>query len=217
MSVRHRPSCSSTRPASRSRWRHLRGQDVLVFFGYTHCPDVCPETVGRLGVAMAAFGEGVQAVFVTIDPERDTPAWLTTYSQALPPRFTALTGTASQIRSTADAWGVRYARVETDTPGAYSMTHTADVYLVDCERRAARPDPLRDRFGRHDRAAAAGRGGHARLGSDLACRVSLGSAGRGDQGALDARAPAGGGVLIGVGRRSQPGHPQPGRTGRSSR
>ena len=140
--VRPAPPIELTDPAGQPfSLASLRGQDVLVFFGYTHCPDVCPETVGRLGVAMAAFGESVQAVFVTIDPERDTPAWLATYSQALPPHFTALTGTANQIRSTADAWGVRYARVETDTPGAYSMTHTADVYLVDSngELRARMP------------------------------------------------------------------------------
>ncbi|MGZ6327772.1 MAG: SCO family protein [Candidatus Limnocylindrales bacterium] len=109
----------------------LRGDLVLVFFGYTHCPDVCPATVGTVGEAMRAYGQGVRAVFVTVDPERDTPAWLTEYSRYLPAGFTALTGTADQVRAAADAWGVRYARVETGTPGAYSMSHTADVYLVD--------------------------------------------------------------------------------------
>ena len=111
----------------------LRGQEVLVFFGYTHCPDVCPETVGRVGVAMDAYGPGVHAVFVTVDPERDTTAWLTQYSQALPPGFTALTGSANDIRATADAWGVKYARVDTGTAGDYSMSHTADVYLIDAD------------------------------------------------------------------------------------
>ena len=90
----------------------LRGQPTMVFFGYTHCPDVCPATIGTMGLAMAAFGPGVRAVFVTVDPERDTPTWLNEYVRYLPTGFVALTGTAGQIRTTADAWGVRYARVE---------------------------------------------------------------------------------------------------------
>ncbi len=56
------------------------GGFVLVFFGYTHCPDVCPATIGTVGAAMRAYGPGVRAVFVTIDPQRDTPAWLTEYA-----------------------------------------------------------------------------------------------------------------------------------------
>jgi protein SCO1/2 len=109
----------------------LRGEPAFVFFGYTHCPDVCPATIGTVGLAMDAFGPGVGAVFVSIDPERDTTAWLREYVRFLPVGFTALTGTADTIRSTADAWGVRYARVETGNPEAYSMSHTAEVYLVD--------------------------------------------------------------------------------------
>src|SRR5204862_5216823 len=73
----------------------------------------------------------VRAILVTVDPERDSQAWLKEYMGYLRPGFTALTGTAGQIRATADAWEVRYARVETGTPGVYSMSHTADVYLVD--------------------------------------------------------------------------------------
>jgi protein SCO1/2 len=109
----------------------LRGEPVFVFFGYTHCPDICPVTTGAVGMAMDAFGPGVRAVFVSVDPERDTPAWLREYVRYLPAGFTALTGTPDAIRSTADAWGVRYARVETGSADAYSMSHTADVYLVD--------------------------------------------------------------------------------------
>jgi protein SCO1/2 len=109
----------------------FRGEPTLVFFGYTHCPDVCPATIGTMGLAMDAFGRGVHATFVTVDPERDTPTWLKEYVRYLPTGFVALTGTADRIRAAADAWGVRYARVESATPGAYSMSHTADVYLVD--------------------------------------------------------------------------------------
>ncbi len=109
----------------------MRGGFVLVFFGYTHCPDVCPATIGTVGAAMRAYGPGVRAVFVTIDPQRDTPAWLTEYDAYLAAGFTTLTGTADEIRATADAWGVRYARVDTGDPTAYSMSHTADVFVVD--------------------------------------------------------------------------------------
>ena len=113
----------------------MRGGLVLVFFGYTHCPDVCPATIGTVHEAMAAYGPGVRALFVTIDPERDTPAWLKQYVAYMPPGFTPLTGSAQEIRATADTWGVRYARVETDIPGAYSMSHTADVFVVDAAGR----------------------------------------------------------------------------------
>jgi protein SCO1/2 len=113
----------------------MRGGLVLVFFGYTHCPDVCPATIGIVHEAMTAFGPGVRALFVTIDPERDTATWLKQYVAYMPPGFTALTGSAGEIRTTADAWGVRYARVETGVPGAYSMSHTADVFVVDAAGR----------------------------------------------------------------------------------
>jgi protein SCO1/2 len=110
-----------------------RGAPVLVFFGYTHCPDICPATTGAVGMAMDGYGPGVSAVFVTIDPERDTTTWLKEYVRFLPTGFVALTGTDGEIRAAAEAWDVRYARVETGVADAYSMAHTADVYLVDSE------------------------------------------------------------------------------------
>jgi protein SCO1/2 len=113
----------------------LRGGLVLVFFGYTHCPDVCPATIGIVHEAIAAYGPGVRALFVTIDPERDTTISLKQSAAYMPAGFTALTGTSDEIRSTADAWGVRYARVETGIAGAYSMSHTADVFVVDAAGR----------------------------------------------------------------------------------
>jgi protein SCO1/2 len=113
---------------------------VLVFFGYTHCPDVCPATIGEVGLAMGASPPGIRALFVSIDPERDTPAWLKEYVGYLRDGFTGLTGTANQVRVAAAAWGVKYARVDTGDPAAYSMSHTADVFLVDPDGR------LRARF-----------------------------------------------------------------------
>ncbi|MEO8273502.1 MAG: SCO family protein [Chloroflexota bacterium] len=109
----------------------MRGRGALVFFGYTHCPDVCPATVGIIGQVIDTIGSSVGAVFVTVDPERDTVAWLAEYLRYVPKGFVALTGTGEAIRTTADAWDAHYARVEGETPDAYSMTHTANVYLVD--------------------------------------------------------------------------------------
>lgn len=113
----------------------LRGGLVLVFFGYTNCPDVCPATTGIVGEAMADFGPGVRTLFVTVDPERDTPAWLREYVRYVPAGLTALTGSPARIRTTADAWGVRYAQVDSGVAGEYSMSHTADVFVVDAAGR----------------------------------------------------------------------------------
>ncbi|HEX5590813.1 MAG TPA: SCO family protein [Candidatus Limnocylindrales bacterium] len=109
----------------------LRGAPALVFFGYTHCPDVCPATMGTLAKVVEAHGPGLAVVFVSVDPERDTVEWLAEYARYLPDGYRTLTGTPAEIRAAADRWGVRYARVETGTPGEYSMSHTADVFLVD--------------------------------------------------------------------------------------
>ncbi|MEW5991115.1 MAG: SCO family protein [Chloroflexota bacterium] len=107
------------------------GGASLVFFGYTHCPDVCPTTIGTLTEVAARYGSGVRVVFVSVDPERDTVEWLADYVRYLPVGFSALTGSPAQVRAAADGWGVRYAKVETGTPGEYSMSHTAEVFLVD--------------------------------------------------------------------------------------
>ena len=109
----------------------LRGGPVLVFFGYTHCPDVCPATMGILGQVATAYGSNLHVVFVTVDPERDTVPWLKEYVRYLPSGFAALTGSATEIRAAADAWGVRYARVEGGDSAGYSMSHTAEVFVVD--------------------------------------------------------------------------------------
>jgi protein SCO1 len=102
----------------------------LVFFGYTHCPDVCPATLGTIAQAVEPFGDRVEASMVTVDPERDTVAFLADYGRYLPAAMHLLTGSADQIRAVADDWGVRYARVDR-VDGSYSMSHTADVFLVD--------------------------------------------------------------------------------------
>lgn len=113
----------------------LRGTPVFIYFGYTHCPDVCPATIGVLNQVIARAGRPVHAVFVTVDPERDTVAALREYLSYLPPVYVGLTGSASDIRRTADGYGVTYARVETGSASGYAMAHTAEIYLVDAAGR----------------------------------------------------------------------------------
>ncbi|MFN8631791.1 MAG: SCO family protein [Chloroflexota bacterium] len=112
----------------------LQGRPVLVFFGYTHCPDVCPATTGVINQALAKTGPGPRVVFVSIDPERDDVKAMAAYTKYLPKAYVGLTGSPSQIRATADAWGVQYAK-QTNETGAYAMAHTADVWLVDAQGR----------------------------------------------------------------------------------
>jgi protein SCO1/2 len=118
----------------------LGGRPVLVFFGYTHCPDVCPATVGIIDAALAKVGTGPRVVFVSIDPERDTVAAMKSYLRYLPAVYTGLTGSPADVRRNATGWGVQYAKQDTFNGTGYSMAHTADVYLVDAQGR------LRARF-----------------------------------------------------------------------
>lgn len=111
----------------------LLGRPVLAFFGYTHCPDVCPATVGVVNEALGIVGEGPRAVFTSIDPERDDVAAMKRYLKYLPKAYTGLSGTPQQIRENADRWGVQYARQEQGSAGGYAMGHTADIFLVDAQ------------------------------------------------------------------------------------
>ncbi len=109
----------------------LRGTPVLVYFGYTHCPDICPTTLVDLRTAIAAFGKPAKVVFVTVDPARDTPPAMKSYLDAYKAGFIGLTGTAGQIAAAAKAWGVGYAAEPADSSGNYAMSHTDETYLVD--------------------------------------------------------------------------------------
>lgn len=108
-----------------------RGTPVLVYFGYTHCPDVCPATIGTLNEVIATFEGPVRAVFVTVDPERDTVDFMGQYIRYFSEEYTGLTGTPAAIRAAADGYGVTYARVDTGSAGGYAMAHTAELYLID--------------------------------------------------------------------------------------
>ena len=110
-----------------------RGRPVLAFFGYTHCPDVCPATVGVVNEVLAAVGDGPRAVFTSIDPERDDRAAMKSYLTYLPKAYVGLSGTPAEVRRNADGWGVEYARIEQDSAAGYAMAHTADIFLVDAQ------------------------------------------------------------------------------------
>lgn len=109
----------------------LHGTPVFVYFGYTHCPDVCPTTLADVRAAIQQSGVPAKVVFVTVDPARDTAAWMKTYLDAYKAGFIGLTGSADQIAAAARAWGVSYRADPPDSSGDYSMTHTSDVFLVD--------------------------------------------------------------------------------------
>lgn len=113
----------------------LRGKPVLVFFGYTHCPDVCPTTLADVRDALKLVDRDVGVVFVSIDPERDDPAAMKQYVDYYRSGFFGLSGTPDEIRTVAGAWGVSYARVETGSASGYAMAHTADAFLLDAEGR----------------------------------------------------------------------------------
>jgi protein SCO1 len=109
----------------------LQGSVVLVFFGYTHCTDVCPTTLADLRTAIGASGVPAKVVFVSVDPARDTPAVLKTYLDAYKAGFIGLTGSDAEIAAAAKAWGVGYSADPPDANGNYEVTHTAETFLVD--------------------------------------------------------------------------------------
>ena len=117
----------------------FKGKAVLVFFGYTQCPDVCPTTMAELAEVkrqLGPDGERVQGVFVTLDPERDTAALLKNYVAGFDPSFIALRGTQEQTQAAAKAFKVFYEKVPSkDGSGNYTLDHTAAAYLFDPQGR----------------------------------------------------------------------------------
>ena len=111
--------------------RELSGAPTLLFFGFTHCPDVCPTTLLKLAqIVRRAAVPGLRVVFVSVDPQRDTPAVLGMYVHAFDPQFQGLTGAPAAIGRLAAALGVVMSRVE--LPGGdYTMDHSAVVFLLD--------------------------------------------------------------------------------------
>ena len=109
----------------------IRGTPVFVYFGYTHCPDVCPTSLADLRAGIGQSGVDATVVFVTVDPARDDPAAMKRYVDYYGSGFIGLTGTDTAIAEAAAAWGVSYRKLESESPGGYPMSHSADAYLVD--------------------------------------------------------------------------------------
>lgn len=130
-------------PDAEGRPRSLadfRGKVTVIFFGYAQCPDVCPTTLAELAEARRALGragQDVQGVFVTVDPERDTPEALARYVDLFDPRVIGLTGSPEQIGAVARAYRVYYAKVHPPESTTYTMDHSSFVYLMDTEGRFA--------------------------------------------------------------------------------
>ena len=114
----------------------FKGKVVVVFFGYTQCPDVCPTTLAELAQVkklLGPDGDRVQGVFVTIDPERDTAELLKAYVANFDPGFVALRGTPDQTAAAAKEFKVFCAKVPAETPESYTMDHTAASFLFDAQ------------------------------------------------------------------------------------
>lgn len=118
--------------------KDFRGKVVVLFFGYTQCPDVCPTTLSEIAQAkqlLGADGARVQGVFVTLDPERDTPQVLKAYLANFDPTFVALRGTPEQTAAVAKDFKIFYQKVPGKTAGSYTLDHSAAAYVYDPEGR----------------------------------------------------------------------------------
>ncbi len=124
-------------PDHNGQQRHLKdfaGKVVVVFFGYTQCPDVCPTSMAELAEvkrSLGADGDRLQGLFVTVDPERDTPEVLKAYMTNFDPSFLALRGTPEQLAAVAKDFKIYYKKVPGKTPTSYTMDHSAGSYIYD--------------------------------------------------------------------------------------
>jgi cytochrome oxidase Cu insertion factor (SCO1/SenC/PrrC family) len=113
----------------------FRGKHMLVLFGFTHCPDICPSGLQVMSAALQEIGplaERVTPIFITVDPERDTPAQLASYVPSFHPRLVGLTGSAAAIADVAKAYRVYFKKVKDEKSTAeYTVDHTALIYLMD--------------------------------------------------------------------------------------
>jgi protein SCO1/2 len=111
----------------------FRGKLVVLYFGYTYCPDVCPTELQSISLALdklGAMAEAVQPVFITVDPERDTPARLAAFVSSFHPRLIGLTGSVAEIRKTAIAYRTFFVKNSAAASGEYSVDHTGFIYLI---------------------------------------------------------------------------------------
>ncbi len=118
--------------------KDFRGKVVVLFFGYTQCPDVCPTSLAEMAEArklLGPDGDKVQGLFVTVDPERDTPEVLKAYMANFDPGFLALRPTPEQLPALAKEFKIYYKKVEGKTPTSYTMDHSAASYVYDTQGR----------------------------------------------------------------------------------
>jgi protein SCO1 len=123
----------------------LKGKSFLVFFGFTHCPDVCPTTLFEMSEVLRNLGpeaDRTAALFISVDPERDTPEAMKDYLSSFDPHIRGLTGDTAALAAVAKAYRVYYKKVPLDG-GDYTMDHTAIVYLMDKEGRFVSPFNMR--------------------------------------------------------------------------
>ncbi len=123
----------------------LRGKPFLVFFGYTHCPDVCPTTLFEVSEVLRALGrdaDKTQALFISVDPERDTPQVLKDYLSSFDPHLRGLTGEVADVNAVEKSYRV-YSKKVPGKDGEYTMDHTALVYLMDRQGRFVAPFNLK--------------------------------------------------------------------------
>jgi protein SCO1/2 len=122
----------------------LKGRPFLVFFGYRHCPDICPTTLFEMSEVLRALGKDadrINALFITVDPDRDTPAGMKDYLSSFDPHLRGATGDRKAIDAVEKAYRV-YAKKVPGKDGDYSMDHTALVYLMDKQGRFVAPFKL---------------------------------------------------------------------------
>jgi protein SCO1/2 len=116
----------------------FKGKVVVLFFGYAQCPDVCPTTMTEMAQVkqqLGKDGDKLQVLFVTVDPERDTPPVMKAYMEAFDPAFVALIPTQDQLAAMAKDYKAYYKRVDGKTPTSYSMDHSAASYIYDTQGR----------------------------------------------------------------------------------
>ena len=128
----------------------FRGKVVVLFFGYTHCPDICPTTLVEMAGVMKKLGADaghVQVLFVTVDPERDTPEVLAKYVPAFDAGFLGMSGDSAATQRAAKEFKIFYEKRPGNAPGAYTVDHSGQSYVIDPQGRLRL-------FVRHDRIAA---------------------------------------------------------------
>lgn len=118
--------------------QNLKGKPFALFFGFTHCPDVCPASLSRMAQLrkqLGPDGDRFEIVFVSLDPERDQPETIGSYVDLFDTPIIGLTGTAAQIDAAAKAYGVFHEKVSTGDGGEYTIDHTASIFLIDADGR----------------------------------------------------------------------------------